>query len=221
MPAPQPPPDVIRPVRLVVVDQHAVWRAGVRAVLARDPDMRVVGETAVAADAVLLVERLRPAVVLLDPTIRAGGGIAGLELCRELRERNPGCRVLVLSPVADDRCVLAAVAAGVAGSLSKEVDPDRFVAAVRAVAAGRGAFDRASTAALLRGRAGQAADTGLTGRQLDVLRLLAAGRSNRDIAAELALSEGTVKFHLARITRLLGVSGRTAAVFAASRRGLL
>jgi DNA-binding NarL/FixJ family response regulator len=211
------------PLRVVVVDQHAVWREGLRSAFARRPDLRIVGECSTAAEAPALVARLRPAVVLLDPTLRAAGRPTGLDLCRDLVGRHPEVRVLVLGPSDDDRCVVAALAAGATGYLGRDASIDELLVAVRTVAAGRRALDRRAAAAMVRAASGVRPVPAevLTSRQLEVLRLLARGLSNRDIADALTVSEGTVKFHLAKIMRRLGVPGRAAAVYAASRQGLI
>lgn len=234
-------------VRVVVVDQHAVWREGMRATFARHADLRIVGECGSAAEAPTLVERLRPAVVMLDPAIRLGGRPAGTDVCRDLLVRSRGSRVLVLGPPDQERWVRAAMEAGATGYLGRDATLDQVVSAVRAVAAGRRTLDRRSSAALQRaggpavsvgpsmGSAGASGTAGasvgasvggvsrpaLTARQLEVLRLLARGMSNRDIAGALSVSEGTVKFHLAKIMRRLDASCRAAAVYAASRQGLI
>ncbi|MGE0295381.1 LuxR C-terminal-related transcriptional regulator [Pseudonocardia sp.] len=210
-------------VRVVVVDQHAVWREGMRATLARHPDLRIVGESGSAAEAPALVERLRPTVVLLDPTIRLAGRPVGIDVCRDVVARSRGSRVLVLGPVDNERCVLAALDAGATGYLGRDATLDQVVSGVRAVAAGRRTLDRRSSEALLRAStpAAPPPEQALTGRQLEVLRLLASGMSNRDIAGALTVSEGTVKFHLAKIMRRLDAPGRAAAVYAASRQGLI
>lgn len=211
------------PIRVVVVDRHAVWREGLRATFARYPDLRIVGECSTVGEAPALVERLRPHVVLLDPTIRSGGRPMGADLCRELVARRPGARVLVLGPGDHERCVLTTMEAGATGYLGRDATLEQIISGVRSVAAGRRTLDRRSSAALLRASAPAPvpAPSLLTGRQLEVLRLLARGMSNRDIAGALTVSEGTVKFHLAKIMRRLDAPGRAAAVYAASRQGLI
>jgi two-component system, NarL family, response regulator DevR len=213
-------PGTAGPTRIVVVDAQPVWREGLRAVLSRHADMRIVGESAVAADALAMATRLRPSVVLLDPMLRTAGRPAGLQLCRDLRSHCPDIHVLAVGPPGADRYLTACLEAGATGYLGRDVGLDQLVTSVRAVADGRRSLDRRSVAAL---RVPAASSNGreLTGRQLEVLRLLARGMSNRDIAGALAVSEGTVKFHLAKIMRHLDVPGRAAAVYAASRQGLI
>ncbi|MGQ0575554.1 MAG: LuxR C-terminal-related transcriptional regulator [Pseudonocardia sp.] len=200
------------PVRVVVADRHPVWREGLRATLARHIGLRVVGEAGCAADALAVVTRVRPDAVLLDPALPAAGRPAGLQVCRDLRSRCPDSRVLVLGPGLDERAAANAVEAGASGYLGRDAGVAELVDAVRAVAAGRRVLDR---------RVPVTSGERLTGRQLEVLRLLARGLSNRDIAGALTVSEGTVKFHLAKIMRRLDVPGRAAAVYTASRQGLI
>lgn len=207
------------PARVVLADHQAVWRAGVRALLDPEPDLTVVGEAGRAGDVLSLVGRLGPDLLLLDAAIPADGGAAGLRLCREVRARHAACRVVLVGPPDDGRLVLAAAAVGVAGLLGRDCAAPRLLAALRSVAAGRSAFDRAC-AAVITGRSGMAG-AGLTERQVAVLRLLARGMSNREIAGALALAEGTVKFHLAKTMRILDVTSRSAAVYEASRHGLI
>ena len=205
---------------LVLVDAHALVRQGLRAVLERESELRVVAECASPGEALAAVDRHRPHVVLLDlePT-----DAAGLELCAELARR--GLAVVVLTACLGDELVLRAVRAGARGYVVKDVDAAVLVRAVHAVARGESAFDVRSAAAMLRGGgtglAEQAEPHQLTGREIEVLDLLARGLSNKDIGGRLYISETTAKFHVGNILRKLAVTRRAEAVYAAGKLGLI
>ena len=211
------------PVRIVLVDDHSIMRQGLRAVLEREPDLRVVGEAGTADGAVAAVGSVRPNVVLLDLKLSSGPQVDGLALCKRLVGQHPGLGVLVLTTFAEDRLVVDAVQAGARGYVVKDVDTTELVRAIRAVARGESAFDARSASAMARavGGGGAAERDRLTDRELDVLRLLARGLSNRAIGRELFISDTTVKFHVGNLMRKLVVSRRAEAVYAASKLGLL
>ncbi|WP_028934438.1 MadR family response regulator transcription factor [Pseudonocardia spinosispora] len=211
-------------IRVVLVDDHSIMRQGLRAVLEREDNLRVVGEASTAVAAVAVVAAARPTVVLLDLKLSTGPQADGLELCRELTSAHPGLGVLVLTTFVEDRLVVEAVQAGALGYVVKDVDTTELVRAIRAVARGESAFDPRSASAMARALSG--AGTGpererLTERELEVLRLLARGLSNREIGRELFISETTVKFHVGNLMRKLLVGRRAEAVYAASKLGLL
>jgi two-component system, NarL family, response regulator DevR len=211
------------PTRIVLVDDHSIMRQGLRAVLEREADLRVVGEAGTPADAVAAVAASRPNVVLLDLKLTAGPQADGLDVCRALCAAHPGLGVLVLTTFAEDRLVVESVQAGARGYVVKDVDTTELVRAIRAVSRGESAFDARSASAMVRSLAGGGPPERerLTERELDVLRLLARGLSNRAIGAELFISETTVKFHVGNLMRKLVVSRRAEAVYAATKLGLL
>src|SRR5689334_4695596 len=211
------------PTRIVLVDDHSIMRQGLRAVLEREDDLRVVGEAATPADAVAAVAATRPHVVLLDLKLTAGPQTDGLDVCRRLCAAHPGLGVLVLTTFADDRLVVESVQAGARGYVVKDVDTTELVRAIRAISRGESAFDARSASAMVRSLSGggQPDRERLTDRELDVLRLLARGLSNRAIGGELFISETTVKFHVGNLMRKLMVSRRAEAVYAATKLGLL
>jgi two-component system, NarL family, response regulator DevR len=209
-------------IRIVLVDDHSIMRQGLRAVLEREDDLRVVGEAATPAGAAAAVLDVRPNVVLLDLKLSAGPQTDGLDLCRALTTAHPGIGVLVLTTFTEDRLVVRAVQAGARGYVVKDVDTTELVRAIRAVSRGESAFDARSASAMVRTLNGASADREqLTDRELEVLRLLARGLSNRAIGGELYISETTVKFHVGNLMRKLLVSRRAEAVYAASKLGLL
>ena len=210
------------PTRIVLVDDHAIMRQGLRAVLEREADLHVVAEAGSPAEAVAAVAAARPHVVLLDLKLTAGPQTDGLDVCRRLCATHPGIGVLVLTTFAEDRLVVEAVQAGARGYVVKDVDTTELVRAVRAVSRGESAFDAHSASAMVRSLSGGVPEReGLTDRELDVLRLLARGLSNKAIGAELFISETTVKFHVGNLMRKLMVSRRAEAVYAATKLGLL
>jgi len=215
-------PRAVRPVRIVLVDDHSIMRQGLRAVLEREEDLHVVGEAGTPTDAVAAVAATRPHVVLLDLKLTSGPQTDGMDVCRTLCATHPGIGVLVLTTFAEDRLVVEAVQAGARGYVVKDVDTTELVRAIRAVSRGESAFDARSASAMVRSLSGGVPDRErLTERELDVLRLLARGLSNRAIGAELFISETTVKFHVGNLMRKLMVSRRAEAVYAATKLGLL
>ncbi|MDN5858512.1 MAG: response regulator transcription factor [Pseudonocardia sp.] len=210
------------PTRIVLVDDHAIMRQGLRAVLDREDDLAVVGEAGTAESAAAAVAAAHPNVVLLDLKLTTGPQTDGLELCKRLTTEHPGLGVLVLTTFVEDHLVVEAVRAGARGYVVKDVDTTELVRAVRAVSRGESAFDARSASAMIRNLNGPQTDgERLTGRELEVLRLLARGLSNRGIGRELYISETTVKFHVSNVMRKLQVTRRAEAVYAASKLGLL
>lgn len=208
--------------RIVLVDDHAILREGLRSVLEREPDLTVVGEASSFDEAVAVVARVGPDVVLLDLKLSARSDHEGLELCTVLSRAHPGLGLLVLTTFLDEHLVVQAVHAGARGYVVKDVDTTELVRAIRAVSLGESAFDARSAAAVVRSLNGRSVQRErLTDRELDVLRLLANGLSNKDIGGRLYISATTVKFHVSNIMRKLEVSRRAEAVYAASKSGLI
>jgi len=216
-------PDALRAaVHIVLVDDHAMVREGLRSVLEREPDLRVVGEAASLEQGVALVDEQRPDVVLLDLKLSARSDYEGLALCAALSRAHPDTGLLVLTTFLDEHLVVEAVHAGARGYVVKDVDTTELVRAIRAVAEGESAFDARSAAAVVRTLNGRGEHRErLTDRELDVLRLLAGGLSNKDIGVRLFISATTVKFHVSNLMRKLEVSRRAEAVYAASKSGLI
>lgn len=203
-------------IRLLLVDDHEMVRAGLRTFLGLQPDMEVVGEAGTAEQALALVPRLRPGIVLLDLVLP---GMSGLEAVRRLRAAHPEVKVVVLTSYSGQDSVLPAVRAGVAGYLLKDVGPAELADALRAVHAGGASLDPTVAATVVRSVAEPERDP-LTPREHEVLRLVARGLSNRLVARDLALSEKTVKAHVSSILAKLGVADRTQAALYAVRHGL-
>ena len=214
-------------IRVAIADDHAVVRQGLRTFLELQDDVEVVGEAADGAEAVELVARTEPDVVLLDLVMPH---LDGIEATRQIRARSPGTRILVLTSFADDHTVLPAVRAGAAGYLLKDVQPPELVAAIRTVNAGEALLAPTVATMLVEQLAaeegahnGAAAPAGphLTPRELEVLAELARGRANKAIAFELGVSERTVKTHVSNILGKLGFTDRTQAAVYAVEHGLV
>ncbi len=204
-------------IRLLVVDDHPVVRAGMVAVLGEEPDLEVVGEAANGAEALALVPRLTPDVVLMDLRMPV---MDGAEATRRLAAAPGGPQVLVLTTYDTDADIVRAVEAGARGYLLKDAPTPVLTDAIRRAARGETVL-APPVAARLADRLRAPAGPELTGREVEVLGLVARGLSNAEIGRELFIGEATVKTHLIRAFAKLGVDDRTAAVTEAHRRGLI
>ena len=208
------------PIRVLIVDDHAVVREGLRTFLELQDGIDVAGEAVDGKDAIREAERLRPDVVLMDLVMPNLDGVGAM---RELRQRVPGARVIVLTSFLDDERLLPAVRAGAAGYLLKNVQPQELARAIRTAAAGEALLDPAVAARLVEaleedGRDARAEQ--LTPREREVLALIGRGFANKRIALELGIAEKTVKTHVGNVLSKLGVADRTQAALYAARLGL-
>jgi two-component system, NarL family, response regulator LiaR len=202
-------------IRVLVVDDHAVVREGLRTFLSLQDGIEVVGEASDGREAIVAAERLRPDVVLMDLVMPQ---VDGVQAMRELRERVPGARVIVLTSFLEDDRLLPAIRAGAAGYLLKNVEPSELARAVRAADAGEALIDPAVAARLVDALASDhRPEQPLTAREQDVLELVARGYANKRIARELGIAEKTVKTHVSHVLAKLGVSDRTQAALYATR----
>jgi two-component system, NarL family, response regulator LiaR len=211
------------PIRVMIVDDHAVVREGLRTFLQLQDGIEVVGEAADGREAIELGPRLSPDVILMDLVMPRLDGVRAM---RALRDLVPDARVIVLTSFLDDERLMPAVQAGAAGYLLKDVEPAELARAVRSAHAGEALIDPTVAARLLRTLSaprGPIADDGerLTRREREVLELIAAGRSNKRIAVELGIAEKTVKTHVGHVLAKLGVSDRTQAALLAVQQGLV
>ncbi|MFD4611653.1 response regulator [Streptomyces sp. NPDC058451] len=205
-------------IRLLLADDHPVVRAGLKAVLSAEPDFQIAGEAPTAERAVELAAAGGVDVVLMDLQFGPGGA-HGAEATAAITARPGAPRVLVLTTYDTDADILAAVEAGAAGYLLKDAPPQELAAAVRTAASGRSALAPLVAHRLMdRMRTPAAA---LSRRELEVLELVRDGLSNLQISKHLFLSQATVKSHLVHVYAKLGVESRTAAVAAATERGLI
>ena len=203
-------------VSVVLVDDHPVVRAGVRALLQTAGGIEVVGEAGDVSSALALVGGLRPQVVLMDLQL---GSESGVDATREIVARYPATRVLILTTYDTDADILRAIEAGACGYLLKDAEPERLVEAVGLAARGETVLSPVVAQRLV-GRM-RRPTVELTERELEVLGLVAVGLGNRAIAKSLFVSEATVKTHLVHAFEKLGVDNRTAAVARARDTGLL
>jgi DNA-binding NarL/FixJ family response regulator len=204
-------------IRLLIADDHPVVRDGLRAMLATQPDMELVGEAATGTEAVAHALALRPDVVLMDLQLPDLDGPAAIAA---LREQAPEVRVLVLTTYGTDADITRAVDAGATGYLLKDAPREQLFAAIRAAAKGESVLSP-SVATRLLSRMRAPAEEAFSPRELEILQAVARGLSNKEIGRRLYVSEATVKTHLLRIFGKLGVDDRTAAVTVALERGII
>ncbi len=208
-------------IRLLVVDDHPIVRAGLVAVLAEEPGLEIVGEAADGDEAVRIAAETRPDVVLMDLRMPGVDGVAATARLAAGEAGSPAPRVLILTTYETDEQILAAVEAGAGGYLLKAAPRAEIVAAIRSVAAGQSALSPQVAVRLVERMRRPAVEPVLTPRELDVLRRVAQGRSNRQIGVDLGIGEATVKTHLQKAFDKLDAPDRTRAVTRAMELGLL
>ena len=219
----------MKKLRLLLVDDQAMFREGVRTLLELQPDFEIAGEAADGESAVTQAVQHRPDVVLMDLRLPV---IPGAEATRRILQRVPATRVIVLTTFEEDQDVFAALRAGAVGYLLKTSPAEKLCEAIRLAARGEALLEPTVAAKVVAAfaRLGPApapvapvaaAVPLLSGREVDVLRLLANGRSNKEIAADLKLAEGTVKNHLSNVFGKLGVYDRTQAALRGRDLGLI
>ena len=215
---------------ILIVDDHPLFRQGVRAVLEREPDFHVEGEAADGQQAIQMTEELCPTVVLIDISLP---GLNGLEVARVIKRRQPQVNLIVLTVYEDDEQLLSAINAGASAYSSKDIEPQSLVRMIRDVGRGKYLIDEhvfarphIATRVLSQFRELAAAEddlgalfSPLTGREIEILDCIAQGLTNKEIAERLCISSQTVKNHVTAILRKLQVNDRTSAVIYALRRG--
>ena len=216
-------------VRILVVDDHTLFRRGLTALLSRDPQFQVVGDAADAGEAQRRAQALQPDVILLDNHLP---GVNGVDALPALREAAPSARVLMLTVSEDEQDLAAALRGGACGYLLKTIEGDALATAIRRAMRGESvvaeemtgklvaAFQAASTTTAQAAAVEPAAPgSGLSPRELEILRLIARGDSNKEIGRELGIAESTVKVHVQHLLRKLKLSSRVqAAVYASEHR---
>jgi two-component system, NarL family, response regulator LiaR len=207
-------------IRILLVDDHAVVREGLRAFLELQDGLEVVGEAQDGEEAVAQAARLKPDVILMDLVMPKLDGVAAM---RRLRESAHRARVVVLTSFLEDERLLPAIQAGAAGYLLKNTEPAELARAIRAAHAGEAVIDPTVAARLVAALADGARTPSddLTRREREVLELIVRGRSNKRIALELGIAEKTVKTHVGHMLAKLGVADRTQAALLAVREGLV
>jgi DNA-binding NarL/FixJ family response regulator len=205
-------------IRVVIVDDHPIVRAGLVGLVESADDLEVVGTGATGLDAVKLASELTPDVVLMDLRMPE---LDGDEATARILAAAPSTRVVILTTYESDDAILSAIGAGASGYLLKAAPEAELLAGIRAVAAGEVALAPSVSRVLVRQAAAPAPSVQLTARELDVLRLVATGASNREIGAALHLGEATVKSHLLHAFTKLDAKSRTGAVTRARDLGLL
>ena len=205
----------MKPIRVLVVDDHSVITDGIATLLDLQPDLEVVGTALSGSSALALCAELGPDVVLMDMSMP---GMTGADATRRIISQNPSTRIIILTSFMDGPMVREAVAAGACGYLLKSIGSIELAEAVRSAVEGRSTL----SGEVLRHLSGAGSpEVELTPRELDIVRLLSEGWTNKQIAAELSLSPGTVRVHVSNILAKLGVENRTAAAHYALSHGLV
>ncbi len=214
------------PLRILIVDDHAVVRSGLRAVLEDEEGLEVLGEAANARESLVQAQALRPDVVLMDIRMEAGDDASGIDACREIRSELPETQVIMFTSYGEREAVLASIMAGATGFLTKNVSHARLVEAIRAVGRGQSLLDASVTRDVIErlaelGRAQPEPVDLLSDREREVLLLVAQGCTNKEIGAKLFLSPYTARNHVIHILDKLGLSRRSEAAAQAVKLGLL
>ncbi|MDN5344202.1 MAG: two-component system, NarL family, response regulator NreC [Clostridia bacterium] len=214
-------------IRVMLVDDHVVVREGLRALLAREQDIEVVGESGSAAGTLALVDEVRPEIVLMD--LQLGAGQNGVEVTRTLVREKPGIKVIILSMYDDEELIFRALEAGARGYVLKRAGVEELVTAIRLVNSGEAYLDPQIARRVIDGlqerlpftRAAEIGEPELTDREREVLRLAADGLTNAEIARHLFISVKTVQAHRANIMQKLGLHDRVELVKYAIKKGIL
>jgi two-component system, NarL family, response regulator LiaR len=213
--------DTVRPIRVLVVDDHVIVRSGIRALLATEGEIEVVGEARDGQEALEQIRVLQPDVVLLDLLMPR---MDGIEVTRRVAIESPSTHILVLTSFAADDKVFPAIKAGALGYLLKDTGPQELVGAIRQVYRGESwlspAIARRLLQELVRPSDRPLTPDPLTERELGVLKVVAQGKSNQEIAEALVISEATVRTHVSSILSKLHLASRTQAALYALREGL-
>ncbi len=205
-------------IRLLLVDDHAVVRQGLKMFLKSEPDFVVIGEASNGAQAIDMVRELNPDVVLMDLLMPTMGGVEATGI---IRREFPDTEVIALTSVLEDASVVGAIRAGAIGYLLKDTDGPELLRAIRAASEGQVQLSPKAAARLMREVRAPESPEKLTDRETEVLRLVARGMANKEIARELSIGDKTVKTHVSNIFSKLGVVSRTQAALYAASIGLV
>ncbi len=209
-------------IRILVADDHAIVREGLRALISGKPDMELVGEAADGEEAVLKAGLAKPDVILMDLVMPRKNG---LEAIKEIKRAQPNARILVLTSFAEEEQIVTAVKSGALGYLLKDSSPHELIEAIRCVYRGDASLHPEVARKLVLGLGKtpkpEPEVSALTERELQVLQWMARGFSNPAIAAEMHIGEGTVRYHVSNVLSKLGFENRTQAVLYAVREGLV
>jgi len=212
---------VISKIRVLLADDHALFREGLRRILEAEADIECVGVAQNGEEAIRLIEELAPDVAIVDIAMPK---VSGIEVAKRIKTTLPKTAILMLSAYKHDGYVIACMRAGVNGYLLKDMSPGELTNAIRVASVGEGVFNLEATSAVLRrafaiDNRNTPVPTDLHRRELEILKMLARGMTNRQIASELALSVHTVRTHLGNVFKKLGVSSRTEALACAAKHG--
>ncbi|MBZ0316121.1 MAG: DNA-binding response regulator [Chloroflexi bacterium] len=205
-------------IRVLIADDHAVVRQGLKMFLSLNSDFEIIGEATNGAEALRMAHQLNPDVVLMDLLMPEMDGITATAA---IRRELPDTEVIALTSVLEDKSVTGAIRAGAIGYLLKDTESDELIRAIKAAANGQVQLSPKAAARLMREIRTPESPEALTDRETEVLRLLAQGKANKEIAAELVIGEKTVKTHVSNILSKLNVSSRTQAALYAVRIGLV
>ncbi len=208
-------------IEIVIVDDHQVVRQGLRSLLELEPDLKVVAESGGGVEALGLIERVHPDIVLLDLKL---GDISGAEVCRRVTALHPDIAILILTAISSEQDVLECVDAGAKGYVLKDVDVNELTRTIRAIHRGESVLDPKVTRAVLqRARRSKepAATLTLSDKEKEIVRLIAQGLTNKEIGERMFLSPNTVKFHISDIMQKLAVKRRAEVVFRAAGEHLI
>lgn len=205
-------------IRILIVDDHAVVRQGLRMFLGLDPDLEIVGEAMDGKHGIEMARQLKPDVILMDLLMPVMDGVTAIGL---LRSELPDTEIIALTSVLEDNAVIGAMRAGAIGYLLKDTQSEELIRAIKAASEGQVQLSPRVASRLIREIRAPESPEALTERETDVLRLLAKGLSNKEIASTLVIGEKTVKTHVSNILSKLGVSSRTQAALHAARIGLV
>lgn len=210
-------------MKIIVVDDHVLFREGLAAIVRSESDIEIVGQAGTVHEAIEIVSALKPDMVLMDFGLPDG---TGADATQAILKEHPECKIVFLTMSEEDENLFAAIRSGAKGYLLKNMHPSKLVSALRSVQQGESALSRSMTLRLMEELArtkapSQMSDPTLTRRELEVLRELALGLSNAEIAEHLFISENTVKYHVHSILEKLGLSDRRDAAIYAREHGLI